>query len=122
MNAIAENQNRGARGSTDADRGFVTPPANISATQNEYVIELEMPGVNREGLEITVEGNELTIVGRRQPQEAEGELCYCESAQANFRRVFEFGPDVDPSKIDAHLEQGVLKLRLPKSEKARPRQ
>ena len=102
-------------------RGYVVPPANISANDNEYLIELEMPGVNKEGLEITVEGNELTIVGRRQQESPQGELCYCESAQADFRRVFELGPDVDTSRVDARMEQGILRLRLPKSEKAKPR-
>ncbi len=52
---------------------------------------------------------------------AEGELCHCESTQGDFRRVFELGPDVDTSKINARMEQGVLKLHLPKSEKAKPR-
>ena len=42
----------------------MTPPANISATGNEYVVELDMPGVDTEGLEITVEGNELTIISK----------------------------------------------------------
>ena len=52
---------------------------------------------------------------------AEGELCHCESTQGDFRRVFELGPDVDTSKINARMEQGVLKLHLPKSEKDKPR-
>ena len=81
-----------------------------------------MPGVNKQGLEVTVEGNELTIIGRRASDVPEGELCYCESPQADYRRVFELGPDVDTSKISAEMQQGVLKLRLPKSEKAKPKQ
>lgn len=80
-----------------------------------------MPGVNKDGLEITVEGNELTIVGRRSLDLPEGELYYCETPTADFRRVFDLGPDVDTSKIGAKLEQGVLMLRLPKSEKAKPK-
>ena len=81
-----------------------------------------MPGVNKQGLEVTVEGNELTIIGRRASDVPEGELCYCESPQADYRRVFELGPDVDTSRISAEMQQGVLKLRLPKSEKAKPKQ
>jgi HSP20 family protein len=120
MNAVAEqNQNQTTR--RERDRDFVMPPANVSATENEYLIEVEMPGVDKQGLEVTVEGNELTITGRRNWQAPEGELCYCESALADYRRVFELGPDVDASRIDARMEQGVLKLRLPKSERAKPR-
>jgi HSP20 family protein len=102
-------------------RGFVMPPANISATENGYVVEMDMPGVDKEGLEITVEGNELTVIGRRKSDLPEGEACYCESPRADYRRVFELGPDVDTSQISAGMQQGVLKLHLPKSEKAKPK-
>jgi HSP20 family protein len=102
-------------------RPFVTPPVNIAAKNGEYLIEAEMPGVSKEGLEITVEGNDLTIIGRRKPETIEGELWYSESPSADYRRVFELGPDVDTSKITAELDQGVLKLHLPKSEQAKPR-
>lgn len=126
MNATAETQQRSALppgGRTDGDRarGFVTPPANISATDNGYVVEVDMPGVDKEGLEVTVEGNELTIIGRRKSDLPEGEACYCESPQADYRRVFELGPDVDTANVSAEMHQGVLKLRLPKSEKAKPK-
>ena len=136
MNATAnqnqtEGQNRGnrqnqaeaqaQRGENRGERGFVAPPANISAAGNEYVVELDMPGVDRQGLEITVEGNELTIIGRRKSDLPEGEACYCESPQADYRRTFELGSDVETSRISAELDQGVLKLHLPKSEKAKPK-
>jgi HSP20 family protein len=121
MNAIAENQNRSARGNGGRDLGFVIPPANISAGENEYLVELEMPGVDQAGVEVTVEGDELTIIGRRKSEAANGQLCYCESTQADYRRVFEIGPDVDTSKIGAEMNQGVLRLRLPKSERAKPK-
>ena len=98
------------------------PPANISATETEYLVEVDMPGVDKDGLEVTIEGNELTLIGRRKSDLPEGQLCYCESPQADYRRTFELGPDVDTSKIGAEMRQGVLRLHLPKSEKAKPRQ
>jgi len=127
MNAVAETQNRpGTRESQGTQkgngRGYIMPPANISATNDEYVIEVEMPGVDKQGLEVTVEGNELTIIGRRKTEIPEGEVCYCESPLADYRRAFEFGPDVDTSRITAEMEQGVLRLHLPKSERAKPKQ
>jgi len=121
MNTIAENQSRTTRENALSDRGFIIPPANISADDNEYLLEIDMPGVAREGLEVMVEGNELTIIGRRQ-SDIGGELCYCESGLANFRRMFELGPDVDTSRINAEIKNGVLKLHLPKSERAKPKQ
>jgi HSP20 family protein len=121
MNAIeTQNQNR-QRAEQQNDRDFVAPPANIVGNEQEYVVELEMPGVDKEGIEVTTEGNELTIIGRRKSELPQGELCYCESAQADYRRVFEIGPDVDTGKISAEMKQGVLTLRLPKSEKAKPK-
>ncbi len=131
MNAAAGTKAQGAQGATqqltrpdrgDGERhGFVTPPANISATENGFVVEMDMPGVDKDGLEITVEGNELTIVGWRKFDLPEEEACYCESPLANYRRVFELGPDVDTGKISAEMNQGVLKLMLPKSERAKPK-
>jgi HSP20 family protein len=125
MNAIAENQNAPARSQDqprpERPRGFITPPANISANPNEYLLELEMPGVDKEGIEIMAEGNELTVLGRRKNEMPNAELLYTESALADYRRSFELGPDVDTSRISAEMSQGVLKLHLPKSEKAKPR-
>ena len=117
-----DTQNGPKRAATRGDWGFVTPPANISATDDEYLVEVDMPGVEKEGLEVTVEGNELRIIGRRRTDLPEGDLCYCESPQADYRRVFELGPDVDTSRISAEMHQGVLTLHLPKSEKAKPKQ
>jgi HSP20 family protein len=122
MNAIAQKPNQRPQGDAgQRNRGFIIPPANISAGENEYLVELEMPGVDQSGLDITVEGDELTIIGWRKNQSIEGDLCYCESSPADYRRVFEIGPDVDAAKINAQMNQGVLRLRLPKSEKAKPR-
>ena len=101
---------------------FVAPAASVVEDGDGYLLQVEMPGVNKEGLEVSIEGNELTIIGRRQTEIPPGELCYCETPQADYRRVFELGPDVDTGRIGAEMKQGVLVLRLPKSEKAKPKQ
>jgi len=116
-----ENENRLTRTRMQAEREYIAPPANISAIKDEYLIELEMPGVNKEGLEITVEGDELTIIGRRQRNNLPGRAFYSESLDADYCRSFDLGPDVDTSKIKAEMQQGVLKLHLPKSERVKPR-
>jgi len=124
MNAMVQNQNRPAAAKPEREprRGFIAPPANISATENEYLVEVDMAGVDKDGLEVTIEGNELTIIGRRRIDTPGGEPLYRESPLADYRRVFELGPDVDTSKISAEMQQGVLRLHLPKSEKAKPKQ
>jgi len=101
---------------------FATPEVNIFETGEGYVLEAEMPGVNKEGLEITLEGTEITIVGRRQTEPLSGEALFVESRPVNYRRVFELDPAIDISKIKARMDQGVLTLTLPKSERVKPRQ
>lgn len=99
----------------------VLPPVNITATNDEYALEIEMPGVNKDGLEISVEGNELTIAGRRQPEKVTGEVVYRESADADYRRVFELSSDIDTARISAEMHQGIVRLHLPKAERVKPR-
>jgi len=100
---------------------YVSPEVNIFETKDGYVVEAEMPGVNKAGLEITLEGNELTLVGRRHPEAAPGEPLFRESQARDYRRVFEPDPAIDTAKVSAKIEQGVLTLTLPKSERVKPR-
>jgi len=100
---------------------YVAPQVNIFENKEGYVLEAEMPGVNKEGLEITLEENEITIVGRRQAENTPGQALFRERHAADYRRVFELDPAVDTSKISARMDQGVLTLALPRSEKVKPR-
>jgi HSP20 family protein len=85
------------------------------------VIEAEMPGVAKEGLEVTLENNELIFVGHRAEEKVEGKPVYRESRDADYRRVFELDPAVDTARISAEMKQGVLTLHLPKAERVKPR-
>jgi HSP20 family protein len=100
---------------------FVAPEVNISETSDGYVLEAEMPGVSKEGLEISLEGTEITLVGRRGQGKAPGEPLFRESRDVDFRRAFELDPAIDTGKISARMDQGILTLTLPKSEKVKPR-
>jgi len=100
---------------------YVAPEVNIFETGDGYVLEAEMPGVSKDGLAITVEGNEITITGRRNVVPASGEPIFRERQTADFRRVFELDPAIDAGRISARMEQGVLTLVLPKSERIKPR-
>ncbi len=100
---------------------FVMPAASVTEDGERYLLELEMPGVDKEGLDISVENNELTITGRRSLPQIEGTCIHRESRPENFRRVFELDPSIDTSKIGAKIEQGVLMLTLPKAEQVKPR-
>jgi len=99
----------------------LVPAAGIMEDGDGYILQVEMPGVNKEGLEISVENNELTILGRRSLPAIEGTLIHRESRRENFRRTFELDPSIDAGKISAKIEQGVVTLTLPKAEQVKPR-
>jgi len=103
------------------EREYVSPEVNIYETKEGYVLEAEMPGVSKAGLEITLEGSEITIVGHRQNEVMGGTPLLRERTLADYRRVFELDPAIDTGKIAAKMNQGVLALMLPKSEKVQPR-
>jgi len=100
---------------------FVTPEVNIFEASEGWTLQAEMPGVSKDGLEITLEAHELTLVGHKTFEQPVAEPLWRESCQADYRRVFELDPSVDASKITAHIEQGVLTLHLPKAERVKPR-
>jgi len=100
---------------------LITPVASVVEGGDVYMLNVEMPGVNKEGMEISVENNELTIIGRRSLPQIEATLIHRESRPENFRRAFELDPSIDLSKISARIDQGVLTLTLPKAEQVKPR-
>jgi HSP20 family protein len=104
-----------------AERGYLSPIVNITETAEGYQLEAEMPGVNREGLEILLEGSELTLIGRRDTAPSGAQLLYRESVARDFRRTFVLDPTIDTAKVDAKIENGILKLNLPKAERVKPR-
>ena len=100
---------------------FIMAPAGVTEISDGYTLEIEMPGVKKDGLEISVENNELTIIGRRSLPATEGTLIHRESRPENFRRVFELDPSIDTEKISAKIDQGLVTLTLPKAEHVKPR-
>src|SRR5437764_14541756 len=118
MNTVQETRpatNRAVR------QEFVAPEVNIFETGDGYVLEAEMPGVNKEGLEITLEGTEITITGRRTREAVKGHPVLRERQDWDYRRVFELDRAIDTTKVSAKMDQGVLILTLPKSERVKPR-
>jgi HSP20 family protein len=100
---------------------YVTPPANIHETKDGYVLQAEMPGVAKDAIEVSVENNELTILGRRSDNDVKGDWVYRETRPNDFRRVFELDPSIDAGKVSARMEQGILTIHLPKAESVKPR-
>jgi HSP20 family protein len=118
MNTLTRENRDGDRAQSEQ---FVAPPASVIEAGDGYTLEVEMPGVTKDGLDISVENNELRIIGRRSLPVVEGTLIHHESRPENFRRTFELDPSIDANKISARIEQGLATLTLPKAEHVKPR-
>jgi len=121
MSTTVENGRSTAASENNRPAEFVAPEVNIFETNDGYVVEAEMPGVNKSGLEITVEGNELTVVGHRNSEPVIGQPLFRERRPVDYRRTFELDPAIDTAKVSARIDQGVVTVTLPKSEKVKPR-
>jgi HSP20 family protein len=123
MNTISQPLKDQAMVPNEGDRQtvYAAPLADVASTEVGYVIRAEMPGVEKDALEITVEHGELTILGRRKPVEVAGELIYREVRLHDFRRVYELDPSIDSTRISASIDQGILTVTLPKAETIKPR-
>jgi HSP20 family protein len=118
MNTVTRETRESGRAQVEQS---ITPRASVTEIADGYVLEIEMPGVKKDGLDISVENNELTIVGRRSLPAIEGTLIHRESRPENFRRAFELDPSIDADKISAKIDQGLVTLTLPKAEHVKPR-
>lgn len=121
MKTLIETDGRATSTEAPSSRNYISPEVNIFETGDAYVLQAEMPGVNKDGVEVTLEGTELTVTGRRDTGEIGGDLVYRESRPLDYRRVFEIDSSIDANKIEAKMEQGVLTLYLPKQERVKPR-
>jgi HSP20 family protein len=108
------------REETRSDERYVTPPVDIYETPEGLVVKADLPGVTKEGLDVRVENNLLSIRGKA-AHIAAGDPVYREYGLFNFFRQFELNEKVDQQKISAELKHGVLTLTLPKAEEATPR-
>src|SRR5262245_29442237 len=123
MTTIPNVEKRGAHpdAANANERAYFVSKVNIVETKDSFVLEAEMPGVRRAGLELRLEGNELVIVGHRETGVPGAEAVYRESSPRDFRREFVLDPSIDTSKLSATIAQGVLTVTLPKAEKVKPR-
>ena len=96
----------------------------VDIVENDVGITLlaDMPGVSRENLVVKVDGDNLTIEGSAEVKVPEKlELLHSEIRTPHFRRSFTLSRELDPSRIEASLKDGVLRMHIPKAEEARPR-
>lgn len=114
--------NQAASGSEDT-YGSWAPTVDIFERGEDLVIRAELPGVERDDIEVRVEDNTLMLSGeRKREQEFDEANAYrLERVYGKFMRSFRLPKTVDASHIEASYKNGVLEVRLPKAEEAKPR-
>ena len=105
-----------------SDRG-VFPPVNIFSDAEGYIARLEVPGVAPEQLKIETQGRTLTITGKREiTAPTGGGFHRRERGEGEFSRSLQLPDDLDLARAQAACKNGILTIRIPKSEAAKPRQ
>ena len=102
-------------------RELNVPAVNVTENENEYILTLAAPGLQKSDFNIDVEGNMLTISSEKEESKEEKDARYTrkEYNYSSFSRSFTLPEEVNREKIDAKYEEGVLKLALPKKEEAK---
>lgn len=100
------------------------PAVDIIEDDKEYLIKVELPEVQKDAVKVTVEGGTLTISGERQAEKEEKGRKFhrVERYYGRFVRSFAIPDDAEDGKVNAEFKDGVLRVHLTKSEKARPKQ
>lgn len=101
-----------------------TPAVNITEDENAYQMHLAAPGMKRSDFKVDIDGDTLTISSEKESETEEKTRRYSrrEYGYSSFSRSFTLPDDVNRDRIDAHYEDGILKLTLPRKEEARRRE
>ena len=116
--------NRGGYGESRNIGGGVFPPVNVYNGSTELVVECEVPGVKREDIDLSITGETLVVKGEKKPlSEPSEEIRFqrSERGSGEFSRTIVLPEKIDPERISASLVDGILTVRLPKSEAAMPK-
>lgn len=97
-----------------------SPAADVRETADAYLLEIDIPGLSEKDVEVVLENDELTLRGERKAAEG-ASYSRRERAAGHFERSFRLADDVDTKRIEASAKNGVLTVRLPKAEQAKPR-
>ena len=101
--------------------GLFTPPADVEETRDAYLVDIELPGIRKQGLDIEIAGRRLTVRGERKEKERVGILRRRERTVGRFQYEVTLPGNVDEDGIKASLDDGVLTVCVPKPASERPR-
>jgi HSP20 family protein len=99
----------------DDNEGFRMPLVNINETEKDYVVTMELPGVQKKDLDVSLDRDQLVVTAERSEKvESEEGLLRREIRSEKFRRSFTVGQAIERDSVKAKLENGILKITLPK--------
>jgi HSP20 family protein len=99
----------------DDNEGFRMPLVNINESEKEFTVTMELPGVQKKDLDVAIDGEQLVVTAERSEKVESSEgILRREIRSEKFRRTFTLGRAVDRDGIKAKLENGILKVTLPK--------
>jgi HSP20 family molecular chaperone IbpA len=122
MNNEVQTTTGGPAAAKAAPAPHVVPPVDVFEDEAGITLLADLPGVNRERLGVRVDGDSLLIEGTAEavgPRDMD--IVYGEAQVAAYRREFTLSRELDASRIEAQLKDGVLRLTIPKAEEAKPR-
>jgi len=115
-------QGREGGGQQQVQQPYMIPPVDVFENEHGITLLADMPGVSRDSLGVRVDGDNLTIEATATSASPENmELIYGEARYGAYRRQFTLSRELDTSRIEAQLKDGVLQLTIPKAEEAKPR-
>ena len=122
MRRLQREVNNLYRGTSAETDGF--PALNLWSNDEEAIVMAEIPGMDPEGLDVTVKGDLLTLKGERKEEDIakEGMVCHrVERGSGSFRRGLRIPFEVENAKVKAHYAKGVLTITLPRAESSKPK-
>lgn len=110
--------------SIELEAADFSPSCDFKETKDEYILKFDIPGVERGDIHVNVDNNRLTITGERQEEKEEEteQRHYSESYYGSFMRSFHFPTEVDEEKVNAKYKNGVLTLKIAKTEKSKAKE
>jgi len=124
INRLFDDASSSKRGKADAQDAVWAPAVNTLEDKDAFLLSCDLPGMRQEDVKLSLDSDTLTVSGTRRLEQEDRRENYhrIESVHGAFSRSFTLPSIVDTEKVEAHMENGVLKIRLPKKEESKPRQ
>lgn len=108
----------------ETEKSDFSPSCNFKETNKDYIIQFDIPGVKKGDVKIEIEGNRLMVSGERNEIKEENDIRHflTETYYGSFMRTFNLPTAVDENKVDAHYEDGVLTITVPKAHSSKAKE